>query len=117
MAAALHCEGVIFSPIGLNEPQNYSCSGVYMFCRRDIANKIKILYIGEAENIANRLKPSHEHWSEAMLLGMNEIHIYLLAETKTQRLNIETYLRSRIVTPLNRQGGSAGEGLFGLLNK
>jgi hypothetical protein len=39
-----------------------------------------------------------------MQLGMNEIHVHLLAETKSERLTVETYLRNEFGPPLNEQG-------------
>lgn len=99
----LFLRGIIFWAVPSWTYMDWSMPGVYMLCRRESNGSRTILYIGEAEDIAQRLGPEHEHWSDALALGMNEVHVHLLAKSKSDRLSVETMLRNCVATPLNRQ--------------
>ena len=58
--------------------------------------------------MSDRVGPEHEHWDEALSLGMNEVLVHPLTTTKAQRLAIETRLRHLYPTPLNRQPAGIG---------
>ncbi|AEH77528.1 hypothetical protein SM11_chr0245 [Sinorhizobium meliloti SM11] len=81
-------------------------STVYVMVRRNDDGSRTPLYIGQTNNTARRMS---EHLNDklflAQLLGANEIHLHLLAETERDRLNVETDLRNGHLTPLNKQGG------------
>lgn len=96
-----------FSALPLTEPP--PVSAVYAYVRRTSDGKCEPLYIGQAENAAQRWR---DHLNDglhrqALGLGANELHIHLLATTKEMRLNVETDLRRNWPTPLNRQGSPA----------
>lgn len=61
------------------------------------------LYIGETGDGQDRVA-GHEKLEPALQLGATHVHVHLLAETRYQRLAIETDLRHRHPTPLNKQG-------------
>lgn len=103
----LLCGGIIFSALPWNEYRIYDSPGVYMFCRCDRDGGREIMYIGQADNIAKRLGPSHEFWEEAFQLGMNEIHVHLLTETLEDRQSVEAYLIRQYDPPLNRRQATA----------
>ena len=110
----INCSGVPFSALPASAWGTLSGSAVYMFCRRERDRSITILYIGECENLLTRVGPRHEKWEAAARLGMNELHVHLLAQTRRARLDVETRLRWTYVTPLNEQQSDARQGL-GLL--
>jgi hypothetical protein len=60
------------------------------------------LYIGESGEFDQRLD-RHEKLGPARRLGATEIHIHLLAQSRQERVNIETDLRHAHPTPLNGQ--------------
>ena len=99
----LLCGGIIFSALPWREYRIYDSSGVYMFCRRDRDGDREILFIGQAENIAQALGPNHPCWDEAFHRGMDEIHVHLLTETLEDRLSVEAYLIRQYDPPLNRR--------------
>jgi predicted GIY-YIG superfamily endonuclease len=111
----LMCEVFPFSVLPISGWSWCTGSQVYMFVRREWSGSRSILYIGETENLAERIR-CHEKWDRAIGLGMNELHIHSLAKTKAERLRVETWLRNRYPTPLNDQGspciglGSMGAG-------
>ncbi|MDE0675158.1 MAG: hypothetical protein OXI06_08785 [bacterium] len=53
--------------------------GVYIFVR--LENDMWYpLYVGETESFSERpLSPGHEHWAEAVQLGMNQIHAVVVS--------------------------------------
>ena len=106
------CGGIIFSALPWGEYHIYDSPGVYMFCRRDRDGGREILYIGQAENIARRLGPTHDAWDEAFRLGMNEIHVHLLTETLEDRLSVEAYLIRQYDPPLNGRKATAARRPF-----
>ena len=60
------------------------------------------LYIGESGEFDERLD-RHEKLGQALRLGATEIHIHLLAQSRQERVNVETDLRHAHTTPLNGQ--------------
>ena len=100
------CAGVVFSVIPTQDCCFYRVPGVYMLCRRDPAG-VHILYIGQTTNIAKRLGPAHQYWGAALQLGMNEVHLHLLAKAELHRLAVESHLVERYAPPLNRQRRAA----------
>jgi hypothetical protein len=102
------CEGIWFSVLPVWNRPNWTGPGVYMFCRRDFSGSRTILYVGETGSLETRLGTDHEHWDEALKLGMNEVLVHLAAKTSAERLGVETHLRRLRPTPLNRQGLLSG---------
>jgi hypothetical protein len=70
----------------------------YVFAHRPYDGSRVALYVGETDNFRR-----HEKWSAATLLGMNEIHVHLLASSERRRLAIETDLRQGQAPILNLQ--------------
>lgn len=106
------CDGVVFSVVPWYEYTTWPMPGVYMLCRREADGRRAVLYIGESGNMADRLGPGHEHWQEALALGMDEVLVHVVAKTPAARLAVETHLRQLYRPPLNRQGiGALAEAL------
>lgn len=97
----VRCAGYVFSVVSISEALVCRLPGVYLLCRREAVG-VHILYIGQTDNVAERLGPSHEHWGAALRLGMNEVHLHFLAENEPQRRAVESDLLAKYPTPLNR---------------
>lgn len=93
-----------------------SSPSVYLFVRRDPNGSAHALYIGQTENTTRRMREHmYEKTLQAILLGANELHLHLLAESEAVRISIETDLRNGHASPLNKQHSSATPGgLIGL---
>jgi hypothetical protein len=74
----------------------------YIFVRREFDGRRSALYIGQSDRIHERL-PRHEKLNAARDLGVNELHVHLLARTEAERFDIETDLRNGHQPPLNKQ--------------
>lgn len=85
----------------------------YLFARPLQNGKREPFYIGESGNFDIRIS-RHEKFAPALRLGATELHVHLLANTKQQRLDIETDLRNAHWTTLNAQPSRAASGLSGL---
>jgi hypothetical protein len=86
----------------------------YIFVRREFDGRRTGLYIGQSDKFYQRL-PDHEKVEDARRLGVNELHVHLLAASEADRFHIETDLRNGHRTPLNEQGTPYANSLFGSL--
>ncbi|RKU28596.1 hypothetical protein C6497_07485 [Candidatus Poribacteria bacterium] len=84
----------------------YNAPGVYIFSKgipnAQGGNDHHLLYIGETEDLKDRLGPSHHKWNEALSHGMNYISVYFPYPVES-RSNIERHLIQHIKPPLNDQ--------------
>lgn len=62
----------------------------------------RALYTGIAQNLGERLGPSHEKWSRAGGLGMSQLHLIPIADADVSR-DLETVLRYVLQPPLQDQ--------------
>jgi hypothetical protein len=100
--------GTLFNVWKLAEwPQPSFVPAVYMLCRREFNGSVAILYVGECEDIADRITPRHHKLRDALKAGMNEIHVHWHYGNNQQRLDLETKLRHHYNPPLNDQGDGA----------
>ena len=79
--------------------------GVYIMARRN-GLYWEALYIGEAENLNDRVGDKlrhHEHWQDAANLGATHIHVLQTQGIRQNRLDLETALRATYKPPLNKQ--------------
>ena len=74
----------------------------YVMVQRLADGKRKAIYVGQSENLRDRL-PRHEKLFAARLLGATELHIHMLAKTDAERFRIETDIRNGHPAPLNEQ--------------
>jgi hypothetical protein len=114
MYPVLDCLGFPFSVLPAWEWDALGGPAVYMLCRREHDGSVTILYIGECEDLPERIGPRHEKRAAATRLGMTEVHVHLLARTRHERLAVETRLRAHYPTRLNAQSPAMhGLGLLG----
>jgi hypothetical protein len=86
-------------PIGA-VPDFNACN--YIFARPRSDGTREPFYIGHIGEFDLRLD-RHEKLGPALQVGATEIHIHLLAQSRQERVNIETDLRHAHATPLNGQ--------------
>ena len=77
-----------------------TCCGVYLFGRRRPNGSYDVLYIGRAQNLANRLTNSHEKLATAIRKGMTTLGQAMCAND-TEASQIERDLIARFNPPLN----------------
>lgn len=68
--------------------------GNYIMVRREPDGGFTPLYIGETNNLLNRLA-NHEQWACALEKGMNELHVHQTSGTLQRRLAEESNLIER----------------------
>jgi hypothetical protein len=94
-----------------------SCNYVLARPRFDAMQAREPFYFGESGDFRKEFGSHPKLWP-AQLLGATEVHIHLLAKSRSERLDIETDLRRGHWTPLNYQPTpaplppSAGLGAF-----
>ena len=94
-------QSVIFTVVPTSfAPGDWPC--IYMFARYLHTNVWDVLYVGQTSDAADRFA-AHEKWKEATREGMTHIHVHFLANTKSDRLQLETQLRHTFDPPLNKQ--------------
>jgi hypothetical protein len=49
---------------------------VFMLCRREFNGSVSVLYVGECEDIADRITTRRHKLRDALKAGMNEIHVH-----------------------------------------
>lgn len=89
-------------------------SGLYFVYKEDENGLKKLLYIGEAENINNRLNGNHEkrrEWNLHLLPGEQSKIVYLVLTSQdvlspTLRRDVENACIFKVHPPLNTQGKS-----------
>ncbi|HEY3815377.1 MAG TPA: GIY-YIG nuclease family protein [Caulobacteraceae bacterium] len=84
---------------------DWHVSANYILVRRNPDGTCSALYIGETADLRRRWDEHVESGlvRHARYLGLNELHVYLLAEGSKARLDRETDLRHGHPTPLNKQ--------------
>lgn len=90
--------------------------GVYVICRVITAHDVAPLYVGQTDNLHDRLNAGamdHEGLERALLEGATHISA-LVVHDATERIRIETELRHRLNPPCNKQPVpmSIGRSLF-----
>lgn len=84
-------------------------SGVYILFKRnhDKFGGVDILYIGQSENLRQRLHDnfeSHDAYKCVQSHGFNCVGLFIMeGSTERQRLDVETDLRYKHITPCNKQ--------------
>ena len=68
--------------------------GLFAFVRNDARDGPLLLFADQTSDLAQAAGPGHPKWSEALSLGMDELHVCFPIERRIDRLQ----LLSRIVT-------------------
>ena len=64
--------------------------GLFAFARRDLDQRSVLLFAGHAEDLAQETACSHPQWSEALKLGMSELHVHFPVCRRIDRLQLLT---------------------------
>lgn len=88
------------------EGPEYNAPGVYIFSKGSPnvqgGNNHQFLYIGQTDELRDRLGPGHHKWNEALNHGMNYISVYVPYPVES-RSTIERLLVQHFKPPLNDQ--------------
>lgn len=79
--------GMTFVVLGRHDVERVRAPGLYAFAARDGA-QLKLIFAGEAQDIAREVGPHHPAWSQALALGLNEIHVCIGAPERIDRLQL-----------------------------
>jgi hypothetical protein len=96
----------VHSIIGIADAFGWSGAANYILVRRNRFGLCAPLYVGQTSEIGRRMR---EHLASGLIddaldLGLNEVHVHLLARSERVRFGVETDLRNGQLSPLNRQG-------------
>lgn len=69
--------GLSFIAVGPHDAALFKAPGFYGFARREWNGERTLLYVDRAEVIAVDAAPGAPRWTEALGLGMNELHVCL----------------------------------------
>lgn len=101
MARGFDWAGYSFIPLGHHDGHFFRGPGVYIFVRR-LPNEERIaLYVGESDCVATVACPGGPAWTDALLLGMNELHVFLKPCKRIDRLLIRGCVIKRCSPLLN----------------
>jgi hypothetical protein len=93
-------------------PELWACN--YILARPKWDGTREPFYIGQTKDGETRLGVTrHEKFAPALRLGASELHAHFLANSRQERLDIETDLRHGHYTPLNEQSTPALVAGFG----
>ena len=85
--------GVEFSIVHHRDGRMFREPGLFAFARSDLRDGPLLLFVGQAENLAQEAGPGHPQWVEALQLGMDGLHIRFPIARRIDRLQ----LLSRVV--------------------
>jgi hypothetical protein len=99
----MSCEwaGVPFLTIGHHDGRFIRTPGLWGFARREFSGEFTLLFLDHADAINEEAGPGHPRWSEAISLGMNEVHICLKAKARIDRLQLRSHIIRRVQPLLN----------------
>lgn len=86
MAGEVDWAGVMFHPLWMHDGRFFRAPGLYALVRHEPDAGRLMLLAGEAENLASLAGPRHRLWSEALRLGVNELHLSFPIPRRVDRL-------------------------------
>lgn len=93
--------GVRFTPLHHHDARMMRAPGLYAFVRRQPWGERSLLYVGQADCIAEQANCGHAHWADALQLGMNEVDVCLKPQARIDRLILQKRLVNRLNPILN----------------
>ena len=96
MMGEVEWAGVGFRPVWIHDGRFFREPGLFAFVRDDGDQGRLMLMVGQADNLATAAGSSHPLWTEALRLGVNELHVSFPIPRRVDRLQ----LVSRIVRHL-----------------
>ena len=101
--------GVRFTPLHHHDARMMRAPGLYAFVRRQPWGERSLLYVGHADCVAEQAHSAHEHWADALQLGMNEVDVCLKPHARIDRLILHKLLVNRLSPILNILGAESDE--------
>lgn len=93
--------GVGFVAVSCHDAPMFKAPGLYGFARREWNGERTLLYVGQAEVIATDAAPGAQLWTQALGLGMNELHVCLCLGERIDRLQLQDRIVRRLEPILN----------------
>ncbi len=101
MATGIDWAGYNFIPLGHHDGRFIRQPGVFAFVRRGPDERRTLLFIDHADYVAAWAGPGHPAWLESLGHGMNELHIFLKAVQRIDRLLVRGHVIKRCGPVLN----------------
>lgn len=101
--ATIEWAGVSFLTVARQDVERLRTGGLFGFVVRD-GGPARLLFVGEADDIARAVGPHHEQWSAALAAGFNEIHVCLQPGARLDRLQLVSRIARAVAPPLNGEG-------------
>jgi hypothetical protein len=98
--ATIEWAGVSFLTVARQDVERLRAGGLFAYVARD-GGPARLLFVGEAEDIARAVGPHHEHWAPALAAGFNEIHVSLQPGARLDRLQLVSRIARALAPPLN----------------
>jgi len=99
--ATIEWAGVSFLTVARQDVERLRTSGLFAYIARD-GGPARLLFVGEADDIARAVGPHHEHWARALAAGLvNEIHVCLQPGARLDRLQLVSRIARALSPPLN----------------
>lgn len=92
--------GYEFHALGHHDGRFIKQAGLYIFVRR-CGDDRTALYIDHSDYVARDADPSHRVWSDALALGMNELHVFTRPRDRVERLLVLDRVVRRCLPLLN----------------
>jgi len=101
MSTGIDWGGYSFVPLGHHDGRFLRQPGVFAFVRRRPDESRNLLFVDQADYIAGWAGPGHPYWTEALGQGLNELHVFLKARKRIDRLLIRGNVIKRCHPALN----------------
>ena len=95
------------SPWRVEELYAPAASRFYGFARREWNGERTLLYVGQTDVIAVDAAPGGQLWTQALGLGMNELHVCLCPGERIDRQQLQDRIVRRLQPILNLIGRDA----------
>lgn len=93
--------GLTFKVLHHRDGRMLRVPGLFAFVRSDARDGPLLLFAGEGEDLAQVAGPSHPKWSEALTLGLDELHVSFPIPRRIDRLQLLARIVAREQPLLN----------------
>lgn len=101
MAGEVEWGGVEFRPVWIHDGRFFREPGLFAFVRDDAERGRLMLMAGQADNLATAAGSSHPLWTEALRLGINELHVSFSVPRRVDRLQLVSRIVRHVQPILN----------------
>ena len=93
--------GLTFKVLGYRDGRMLRAPGLFAFVRSDPRDGPLLLFAGEGVELAQVAGPGHPKWSEALSLGLDELHVSFPIPRRVDRLQLLARIVAREQPLLN----------------